>query len=67
MAWRKWFQGLVAAIVGGVATSVVAVIVDPLKFNIGDGLYNLLAVMAVSGIFSGAMYLKEHPVPDEKL
>jgi len=67
MAWRKWLQGLIAAIVGGVATSITVVIVDPLKFNLTDGKYNLLMVMAVSGIYSGAMYLKEHPVPNEEL
>ena len=64
MAWRKWLQGFIAAVVGGTATTITVAIVDPLTFNLQAGLTNLLTVMAVSAIFNGAFYLKEHPVPD---
>jgi type IV secretory pathway VirB2 component (pilin) len=64
MAWRNWLKGLIAAVVGGTATTITVAIVDPLTFNLQAGLRNLLTVMAVSAIFNGAFYLKEHPVPD---
>ena len=66
MAWRKWVQGLVAAVVGGTATAVTVAIVDPMKFNLQEGIRDLLTVMAVSAILSGAFYLKEHPVPESE-
>ena len=64
MAWRLWLKGLIAAIVGGTATTVTVVIVDPSTFNLQAGWKNLVTVMAVSGILNMAMYLKEHPVPE---
>lgn len=64
MAWREWFKGLIAAIVGGTCTTITVAIVDPLTFNLQTGIGNLLTVMAVSAIFNGAFFLKDHPVPD---
>ena len=64
MAWQNWAKGLIAAIIGGTATTITVVILDPLKFNLQTGLSNLLQVMAVSAIINGAFYLKDHPVPD---
>lgn len=59
-----WVKGLVAAIVGGVANSIVLIIADPLNFNLNEGLNNLLTVAATSAIIAAAAYLKKSPLPN---
>lgn len=60
-----WIKGLIAAVIGGVANTVVLMIADPLNFNLGEGLNRLLTVAATSAIVSAAAYLKQSPIPSE--
>lgn len=61
--WQIWLKGLLAAVINGMACSVTAMIVDPLKFNINDGLGNIGIIMLVSAAFGAASYLKQSPFP----
>lgn len=63
MKWKTWLKGLAGAIVGGVATSITLCIVDPMTYNINDGLGRLGQVALVSAIFNAAFYLKKSPTP----
>lgn len=66
MDFKHWAQGLLAAVIGGVANSVTMIIVDPLHFNLFQGGAKDLAVVALtSGIVAAAMYLKQSPIPQE--
>jgi hypothetical protein len=60
MIWAKW---LVAAFVGGAANSVSVMIVDPVAFNLQEGMGKVLTVALVSGLISAAMYLRQSPLP----
>lgn len=64
MNWRLWLSGAIAALIGGAASSVSVMIVDPLDFNFDTGLKKLGAVALVSGVVNLASYLKQHPVPE---
>ena len=65
MNWRVWVRGLMAALINGAASSVTVVIVDPVDFSpFNGGLGKLATVAAVSAFFGGALYLKEHPLPE---
>lgn len=66
---RVWLRGLIAAIVNSAASSVTVVIVDPQDFSpfVDGGLAKLGTVTLVSAVFGAALYLKEHPVPDEPI
>ena len=72
--WIGWAKGLVAAFIGGGASSVSAgfgsMFTDPEHFNLGTsphGLRHLFTVMGItfliSGVVSLAAYLKQSPVP----
>jgi hypothetical protein len=71
--WIGWAKGLIAAFVGGGASSVSAgfgsMFTDPEHFNLGSshGLRHLFTVMGItfliSGVVSLAAYLKQSPVP----
>jgi len=63
MNWKTWLHGLASAVIGGVATSLTLVIVDPLVFNFDDGGVRLLKVTVASGIVNAAFYLKQSPLP----
>ena len=62
---KKWLMGIAAGAVNGAATSVTAVIVAPEQFNIHEGLSKLGQMALVSGILGIALYLKQHPVPED--
>lgn len=64
MDLRHWVKGLISAAIGGAANSITVMIVDPIAFNLEDGLGKLGTVALVSSIVSVAMYLKKSPVPD---
>lgn len=64
---NKWIKGLISAIIGGAANAVTVMVVDPLAFNLGEGLSKLASVALVSAIVSAAMYLKQSPLPGEKV
>ncbi len=63
---RHWLRGLIGAAVNSAASSITVVIVDPQNFNVTDGLHRLVTVFAVSAVFGAALYLKQHPLPDEE-
>ena len=60
---KIWIEGLLAALVGGGANAVTVIVVDPLNFNLGDGLPKLLQVVAVGAIVAAAAFLKQSPIP----
>ena len=60
---RVWLEGLVAALIGGAANAVTVIVVDPLNFNLGEGLPKLLQVVAVGAIVAAAAFLKQSPIP----
>lgn len=65
MKWSSWLKGLISAVVGGVANSVVLMIADPNNFNLREGAGNLATVAISSAIVSAAMYLKQSPIPTD--
>jgi hypothetical protein len=65
MNWKLWFKGLVSAFIGGGASAITVVIVDPINFNpLSGGAMKVLTVALVSGCFSTALYLKQSPLPN---
>lgn len=60
---KVWIEGLVAALIGGAANAVTVIVVDPLNFNLGEGLGKLLQVVAVGGLVAAAAFLKQSPIP----
>lgn len=70
--WGNWIEGMLAAFIGGGATSVVggvtASLMDPEKFNFSTGkFYGLVATMfAVNGTLGFFAYLKQNPIPKVK-
>ncbi len=62
---RVWIRGLVAAIVAAASNAVTVMIVEPLHFNVHEGLNKVCQVALVSAIVGAALYLKQHPLPDE--
>ena len=59
----KWLRGLVGAFIQSAAVVVSTMIVDPITFNIGDGLGNVGTVALVSGIVGAALFLSKKPLP----
>jgi len=68
LLWNVWFwiHGLIGAVIGGVATSIGTMIVDPVNFNLQDGLPKLKSVAIASAIISAALYLKKSPLPPKE-
>lgn len=60
---QVWAKGLVAAMIGGVATSSITILADPASFNFGEGFGRLKTVAIASAIVSAANYLKRSPLP----
>lgn len=65
MKIQHWIKGLIGAVIGGAANAITMAIVDPQTFNIHEGADKLCNVAIVSAIVSGAMYLKQSPVPPD--
>jgi len=63
MDLKTWVKGLVGAVIGGAANSITVMVVDPVAFNLEEGLSKLLTVAAMGAILSAAMYLKQSPIP----
>ena len=61
-----WLRGLVAAAVAGGSNAITVMIVEPQHFNATDGLARVGKVALVSAIVGAALYLKQHPVPEEQ-
>lgn len=65
--WKQWARGLVGAAINSAASAVTVVIVDPRNFDPANGgIRKLLTVMAVAAVFGAALYLKQHPVPENE-
>lgn len=62
---RTWFRGAVSAGVGGGASSVAAIVIDPRSFNFSSlgGLSHVLSLFAVAAFFSVMHYLAQSPLP----
>lgn len=61
--FEPWIKGLIAAFIGGAATSVTNVMVAPDTFNFHYGFTKLWQSALASGVFSICFYLKQSPVP----
>ncbi|MFM1756912.1 MAG: hypothetical protein RL621_1894 [Bacteroidota bacterium] len=57
-----WLKGLFSALISGVASAIVLMVVNPSDFNFQDTT-KILTVAIVSGIISMANYLKQSPLP----
>jgi len=65
MNWRLWFKGLMSAFIGGGASAITVIIIDPINFNpLQGGAMKVLMVALVSGCLSAALYLKQSPLPN---
>ena len=73
--WKNplvWFRGLLAGFIGGGAGAVtsgfISVAQTPDKYNLKDGLHNLLVMIIgtflVAGILNAFAYLQKSPLPD---
>lgn len=62
---KTWLRGLAGAIIGGSANGVLAATLDPKTFNLSEGIPALAKFVVISGIISAALWLKQHPVPDD--
>jgi hypothetical protein len=63
---ETWVYGLFSALIGGAATAVSMIVVDPMTYNLHDGWRKLIEVALVSGIMSAAFYLKQSPLPKDE-
>lgn len=66
MKWKKWLRGLFSAAIGGAANSVVVVLVDPMTFNLQEGIVKLGWVALAGVIIAVAMFLQRSPIPENK-
>lgn len=62
MNWKKWAEGLLAAVLGGIGTTVSAWGLDPADFNLDHGLPKLWR-MAVTGAIIGVIGYLKQPAP----
>lgn len=65
MNWRTWLKSLVAAVIGGTANTLSAMLVDPVAFNIND-LPKLGKLAIGSAIISLVLFLKQSPLPNDE-
>lgn len=63
MTWRKFGLSLIDSGINSAANSFTVIVVDPIDFNLSEGLGKLLAVAAVSFVFGIFMFLKSHRLP----
>ena len=65
---RKWIRGLIGGAIGGAASGVAAFIADAREFNLASsgGVQKLLFVVGVSAGVGAALYLKQHPLPEDE-
>ena len=59
-----WVKGLASAAISSAAGSGALVIVDPMTFNLNEGLPKLGAVAATMAIVAVANYLAKSPLPE---
>lgn len=64
--WRTWWRGIIGAAVGGGANAITLMVIKPEHFNFSKGWPDLWHFAVISSVVSGALYLKQHPVPELK-
>ena len=64
--WRNWLKGLISAAIGGAATAITLMGIEPTSFNLQEGIGKLGTVALVNAIISVAMYLKKSPLPSKE-
>lgn len=62
---RTWLRGMIGASIGGAANAVTLMVIKPEDFNFTTGWTDLWHFALISAVVSAALYLKEHPLPDE--
>ena len=66
-AWYKsaevWIYSALSAFIGGGASSVAAIVIDPQKFNLNEGLGNIGKMFITAGVINLILYLKQSPLP----
>lgn len=62
---RKWAIGCIGAAINSAAVGGAALLVDGRDFNPaeGGGWRKLAAVLLVSAVTGGLLYVKQHPLP----
>lgn len=63
MDWKVWLHGILAAGVGGAATAISTMVVDPESFNFGPGMKKVGMVAFVAALVNVAAFLKQSPIP----
>ncbi len=58
-----WGKGLLGVAISAASGSVALVVVDPMTFNLNEGLPKLGTVAAVMAIVAVANYLNKSPLP----
>jgi hypothetical protein len=67
MNWSSWFYGLVSAVLNSVGGAIILVLVDPMTFNLQDGLPKLAKVCALFALIAFGNYIKNTPPPKPSL
>ncbi len=63
--WRNWVRGVIGGAIGGMANAITNVLVRPDVFNFSEGWNDLWHSAAVSALVGAALYLKNHPTPED--
>lgn len=63
MTWRKFGLSLIDAGINSAASGFTVIVVDPVDFNLQDGLPKLGSVMAVSFLFGMFTFIRSHRLP----
>lgn len=65
MTWKSWIHSIVAAAIGGAASALGAVLVDPSVFNFTLAGWENIGKIALAGaIIPVLALLKQSPLPD---
>lgn len=64
---KKWIRGIVGGAISSAAAVVSVIVADPIDFNPASagGAGRLLFVFSIAAATGAALYLKNHPLPDE--
>lgn len=61
---KMWIKGLFSAIIGGAASGITVVLVDPETFNLFQGgAMELASMVIIQATVALGMYLKASPLP----
>jgi hypothetical protein len=65
MNWKSWLSGIWAAFIGGGASAITAMSIDPLTFNMQTGSANVGKIFLIAGILSVVHKLQQSPLPPD--